>query len=204
MALSPGAQQLTADFSAGVKRSWWGFLLLGILMILTGIFAMVVPVPATLGVVWLVAFLIVGAGVLQAVQSFAVPGWKGTLWQLFVGLLKIVFGVYLILNPAIGAFALTIFFGIVFIIDGVAKLIFGAVLRPNDGWGWILAAGVISLLVGIWVLVAIGSAFAIVPGVLIGVALLFEGIAYVVIGMQARSLYKGMKDHGLTEPPAAA
>ncbi|MFN3591348.1 MAG: HdeD family acid-resistance protein [Thermaurantiacus sp.] len=204
MALSPAAQQLTADFSSGVKRSWWGFLLLGVLMVATGIMAMVVPVSATLGVVWLVAFLIIAAGVVQAIQAFAVPGWKGTIWQLFVGILKIAFGVYLVLNPAIGAFALTIFFGIIFIIDGFAKLIFGFVLRPNDGWGWILAAGMISLLLGVWVLVALGAAFAVVPGVLIGVALLFEGLAYLAIGWQARSLYKGMKERGLTEPPAAA
>ncbi len=194
MALSPATQELKEGISKGVRKAWWGFLLLGLVMVAVGIFAMVVPVPATLGVVWLVAFLIIAAGVVQAIQSFSVPGWKGTLWQLLVGVLKIVFGGYLVFNPAIGAFALTIFFGIVFIIDGAAKMIFGAALRPNDGWGWILASGIISLALGIWVMVAISSAFAVLPGILIGVALLFEGVAYLAIAFAARRLRNRLQD----------
>jgi uncharacterized membrane protein HdeD (DUF308 family) len=190
---SAGGDQM-AGISRGVRKAWWGFLLLGLLMVAVGIFAMVVPVPATLGAVWLVAFLIIGAGAVQAVQSFSVPGWKGTLWQLLVGVLKIAFGVYLVINPAVGAFALTIVFGIVFIIDGVAKLIFGAALRPEDGWGWIVASGVISLALGVWVLVAISSAFAVVPGVIIGVTLLFEGIAYLAIAFAARRLRQQLQE----------
>lgn len=190
MSRSADGSDLLDRISAGVKRAWWGFLLLGLLMVVVGLAALLVPVSATVGTVWLVAFLLIGAGVIQAVQSFSVPGWKGTLWQLLVGLLKAAFGVWLVLSPGIGAIALTIFFGIAFIVDGVAKAGLAVSVRPEDGWGWILAAGLVSLLLGVWVLVTLGTSYAVLPGIVIGVALLFEGLAYVVIALAARRLVR--------------
>lgn len=190
MGAAGNGRALPDRISKGVRRAWWGFLLLGLLMAAVGLAALLVPVSATVGAVWLVAFLLIGAGVVQAVQSFSVPGWKGTLWQLLVGLLKAAFGVWLVLSPGVGAVALTIVFGVAFIVDGAAKAGLALAVRPEDGWGWILAAGLVSLLLGVWVLVAIGVAFAVVPGVVIGVALLFEGLAYVSIAIMARRLYR--------------
>lgn len=184
------ARARAGEYGRAVKRAWWAFVGLGILMIVVGLLAMFWPVPATTGTVWFVAFLILIAGVVQALQAFAVSGWKGTIWQLMTGGLKVAFGVWLIVNPAVGALALTLFFGIIFVVDGAAKSLFGLVLRPDDGWGWVLLSGLVSLGVGVWVFVALGNAYAVVPGILIGVTLFVEGISWTVIGFAARGLAK--------------
>jgi uncharacterized membrane protein HdeD (DUF308 family) len=81
---------------------------------------------------------------------------------------------------------LTIFAAALFIAKGVVQIILGFRIKPNDAWGWIVAAGVVAILVGImiWIELPVSATFAL--GVLAGISLIFTGWSYVAIALAAK------------------
>jgi uncharacterized membrane protein HdeD (DUF308 family) len=77
------------------------------------------------------------------------------------GIFAIVFGVIALISPFAALTALAIVFGIYAIIDGITAIVHAFRARPQKGWGWLLAEGIISLLAGILVLVLPAVAVAI-------------------------------------------
>jgi uncharacterized membrane protein HdeD (DUF308 family) len=73
-------------------------------------------------------------------------------------------------------------------VKGIFQIILGFRLRPHDGWGWIVASGVIALIVGILIYIQwpMSSGYAI--GTLAGISLAFTGWSYVAIALAARRL----------------
>jgi uncharacterized membrane protein HdeD (DUF308 family) len=59
--------------------------------------------------------------------------------------------------------------------------------RPLEGWGWLLADAVISLLLGMLILVKWPSSSAWAIGTLVGVAVLMSGISRIMIAGKIRS-----------------
>ena len=75
-----------------------------------------------------------------------------------------------------------------FVAKGVFQIVLGFRLRPHDGWGWIVASGIVALLVGvlIWAQWPMSSLYAL--GTLAGISLAFTGWSYVWIALAARRL----------------
>ena len=71
--------------------------------------------------------------------------------------------------------------------DGVFKIISGLRLRPNDGWLWIVLAGVVSIILGVMIWNRLPSSAVTTVGFLTGVALLLSGLSYVVVGLRAKA-----------------
>jgi uncharacterized membrane protein HdeD (DUF308 family) len=184
--------------SKEVKRDWISFLLLGLLLIATGIVAIIWPVTATLGVNIALAILIGIAGIAQVIHAFKVEGWKGSLLEVVIGLAKLAAAGFLFVNPIPGAIALTIIIAVLFIVSGFAKFVLGFTLRPRDGWGWSLFAGAVSLVAGVWIFLTLNPSFFVVPGIVVGVTFLMEGIASTMLGFEGRKAYKKMEEMGLT------
>jgi uncharacterized membrane protein HdeD (DUF308 family) len=59
-------------------------------------------------------------------------------------------------------------------------------VRPHDGWGWLLASGLIALAVAVMLMMKFPAASITAPGVLAGVSILFSGISYIMIALAAR------------------
>lgn len=68
---------------------------------------------------------------------------------LIVGILFIAGGIYIFSDPGISYISLSFFFSIMILIDGIGGIIFSISNRENmEGWGWQLAGGIISTLIG--------------------------------------------------------
>lgn len=107
-----------------IDRTAWGWKLFsGIIGILAGLAIIQYPLWATLLVptvmVWLFGFFGIVIGVIGLIQAFQGAGWGAGI----LGVLSILFGILLVLNPVAGALTLPFIFGILGIVGGVAAII---------------------------------------------------------------------------------
>lgn len=181
-------------YSRHVRRRWGWFLALGIVYLVGGIAAIFLPVMASIAFTIVIAsFLLVG-GIIQIVQSFQMSGWQGTVWHLLMGVITVVGGAFALWNPVAGALAITLIIAITFIAQGVVEIIMGFRLRPVDGWGWMVASGVLALLAGIALTWTFPASGLVTVGTIAGIAMIFTGGTYIYIAMAARKLWKDLKE----------
>lgn len=175
----------------GTSRNTSWFLIVGILFVIGGLLSLLAPVLATVAAtIMLGASLLVG-GIVQIFHSFTVRDWGTFLWQLLVGVVVMIAGAAMVFNPLLGAVALTWVLAVVWIAKGAAQVMFGLRMRPRRAWGWMLAAGLIAILVGLMVLLAWPFSGAYVPGTLVGISLLFTGWSYIMLSSAERRALAG-------------
>lgn len=169
------------------RHSTW-FIVLGIVFIIGGVFAIAMPFIAGLAVTVVFAVVLAWIGIMQIIQAWSVKSWGGFIWQLIIGLIMLVGGVAIWIDPILGALTLTIVVAAVFIAKGVFQIVMGLQMRPNTGWGWILTAGILAILVGliIWLSWPVSTAWAL--GTLAGISFIFSGWSYIMVAMAARQL----------------
>ena len=169
------------------KASGW-FIAIGVVFILLGIMAIVEPGVAGLAVAILVGWLLIFGGVAHLFATFSGGGAGRVLWPLILGILYIVGGIYFIRHPLLGLGTLTLLLAVIILAEAVLEFVAYFRTRNAGGSRWMLANGVITLLLGglIWFHWPSSSAWAI--GTLVGVNLLMTGFSRLMLGMGARRL----------------
>jgi uncharacterized membrane protein HdeD (DUF308 family) len=169
------------------QHTGW-FIGLGVVFIIGGVFAIAMPFIAGLAVTTVFAIVLVWIGIMQIFQAFRVKSWGGFIWQLIIGLILLIGGIAIWINPILGALTLTIVVAAVFIAKGVFQIVMAFQMRPHEGWGWILTAGILAILVGviIWAGWPVSTGWAL--GYLAGISLIFSGWSYIAISMAAKRL----------------
>jgi uncharacterized membrane protein HdeD (DUF308 family) len=170
-----------------LSRNWGWLLALAIIMILLGLIAIATPVYATFAVQALLGWILVIGGIAQGIHAFTARGWGGFLLELLSAILYLVVGVILLVNPVEGALALTIVLAAFLVVEGIFKIVMAMRVRDHRGWGWLLASGIVSLILGvlIWAQWPVSGLWVI--GLLVGVQLLFTGWALVMLALAARA-----------------
>ena len=170
-------------------RANWGWMLaLGIIFVIGGVLAIAAPAAASLTVTFVVAIVFAWLGIMQIIQSFSDRSWAGFAWQLIIGIVLLLGGIAIWWNPLISTLTLTLFVAGMFIAKGIFQLILGFRMRPHSGSGWIIAAGVLSILVGIliWAQWPVSGLWAL--GTLAGISLIFTGWSYIAMSMAVRRM----------------
>jgi uncharacterized membrane protein HdeD (DUF308 family) len=169
-----------------IREHWGWFLALGIIFIVGGVFAIAMPFIAGLTVTIIFSIVLVWLGIMQIIQAFSTKSWGGFIWELIIGIVLLVGGIATWIDPVLGAITLTIVVAAVFIAKGIFQIILAFHTRPHSGWGWILTAGILSVLVGliIWIGWPVSTAWAL--GYLAGISLIFSGWSYVMLSLAAK------------------
>lgn len=189
---STTSSSLEQEIETKLGTNWVWYLLLAAVFILGGVVALAAPAITSLSVTLIVAGFAFIGGLVQIFQSFRVQSWSGFLWQLLVGLLYCFIGIVLWKNPFAGMVTLTIMISAVLIATGLAKLIFGFRIKPNPAWGWIVASGVISALIGIMIAMDLSHTAWITLGVFLGIDLLANGIGLAALALRCRTIMNTM------------
>jgi uncharacterized membrane protein HdeD (DUF308 family) len=176
------------------KAIGWG-IALSVLMILAGLLAMIVPSAAGIAVTIFVGWLLIFSGAAHLVYAWHLRKASKIAWEVLIGILYIAVGIYLLVRPVMGLESLTLALGIYLILEAVLEFVLAFQLRPLRGWGWILADGIITLILAImiWATWPVSSLWAI--GLLVGISILFSGMARLMICIAVRRLA------GTTLPP---
>ncbi len=170
-----------------LRREWYWFLLLGILLIIGGTLAIGYSVLATLTAVTFFGILLVVGGFAQIVSSFWAGKWSGFLLSLMAGILYVVIGGMMVARPFLGAEALTLLVGSFFLVGGIFRVVAAMTLRLHH-WGWILLNGVVTALLGLLVLAEWPNSGLFVIGLFLGIDMLFNGWTWVMLSLGLRSL----------------
>ncbi|MFJ6792921.1 HdeD family acid-resistance protein [Streptomyces sp. NPDC091268] len=161
--------------------------LLGVLLVIAGLVGLVYTGFATLTSMFLFGWLLlVGGlvGLLQAVQSRK----SNYFWlAVIVAAVNMAAGFVILRRPEASAEALTMFAALLFLTGGVFRLAGGLVVRGAN-FGLTLVQGAFGILLGLLILARWPGSSLYVIGTFFSLALLFDGLSLVGVGLGARRI----------------
>jgi uncharacterized membrane protein HdeD (DUF308 family) len=183
------ANDAVAAIRKSVHDHWLLFLIEGIVLLILGLLAILVPPIASLAVTIFLGWLFLFSGVLGLVSTFWARGAPGFWWALLSAVLTIVVGVLLLGWPVAGVLSLTYLLIVFFFIEGVASIMFAVEHRREltSGWVWMLLSGIVTLVLGVLILAGLPGTAAWALGLLVGIDMVFGGSALMAIALAARS-----------------
>jgi uncharacterized membrane protein HdeD (DUF308 family) len=134
--LADGVLAIVSAIRAARAHERWGLLLgEGVLNILVGMLAVLIPVGAVFAFVLLTAGWAIVTGAMMARAAFRLEERRGRVWLILGGLVSIIFGLMIALAPVIGAVVLTWWLGAYAFAFGIALLVLAFRLRGRAGEG---------------------------------------------------------------------
>lgn len=166
-----------------VRRHRRLMLVEGALLLLLGALAIALPLAAGLAVTLVLGWMLFLAGVLGLWTSIAMRQVPGFVWSLISSLIAILTGAMLALYPLGGVVSLTLVLAAFLFADGVATLLLGFATRDwgSRNWFWMLLNGVLDLVLAVAIFAFLPLAAAWVVGTLVGIDLIFGGVALLAI-----------------------
>jgi uncharacterized membrane protein HdeD (DUF308 family) len=169
-------------------RGKWGWIVaLGVVYLVAGVIALGSVVMATIASVWLVGIMMLLAGVFEVIHSFQIKTWGRFLFWLALGVLYISAGFVAFDNPLLTAVWLTLILGAALVASGIMRIVLGFNMKGGTPWGWVVASGVITLLLGIIILIHWPVSSLYVLGIFLGVDLVFAGATWIALGLGLHS-----------------
>jgi len=163
----------------GVSRGWLVFL--GVVLIIAGCCAIAMPLIATLAVELFIGWILLISGILQIIYSFSSAKWGRVLLRILAGLVYLIVGLMLVAHPLRGTLALTFLLGILFVLEGIFKIIASIGNREMPHWGALFFSGILALIIGIIIWNQWPSSAAWAIGLLVGINILFRGWALIAL-----------------------
>lgn len=185
-------QKIQHDIAVALQAHWKFVLVQGIVMIVLGALAVLIPTVATLAVEILVGSLFLAAGLVRLFTLSRCRTVPGFWWSAIIAVLAVLLGVVLLAQPAKGALTLTMVLAAFFVVEGIVSIVVAfQIHRPMRTWVWTLFSGVIDLVLAylIWRGWPGSAAWAI--GLLVGINLFFVGLSLVMTAIAARAAGNG-------------
>jgi uncharacterized membrane protein HdeD (DUF308 family) len=165
------------------------FLVEGIILVILGGIAVIVPPLASLAVTILFGWLFLISGVVGLVTTFWMRRSAGFVWSIVSAIIGIIAGVVLLIWPLNGVISLTLVLIAFFACEGVATIMFALDHRRelSGRWEWMLVSGVVDLILAIIIFVGLPGSAAWALGLLVGINMIFGGAALIAMAMHARN-----------------
>jgi uncharacterized membrane protein HdeD (DUF308 family) len=168
-----------------LRRNWWALIVRGIIAIIFGILAIILP-----GLTLRVLVLLFGAyalvdGIFMLITAFQ-GAMEHRLLLLIEGIVSIIAGILTLVWPGLTALVLLYFIAFWAIVTGILEVLAAIRLRREIANEWALGiAGVVSVLFGIIAIVhPLSGALAIIW--VIGIYAILFGILLIVLGFRLR------------------
>jgi uncharacterized membrane protein HdeD (DUF308 family) len=177
MSLEAAAQVMRDAMRETVRRYSLWYLLQSALMILAGILALIYPVLSSVAVVVLLGWVLIISGVVQGISLIGARNVPHFWLQLVSVVLSIIVGVLFLRHPGEGLLTITVLLIVFLLVEGISKLIFALTIRPFPNWGWVLASGIVGILLSFYLWSSLPVTSLWLLGVLLGIQLICEGAA---------------------------
>lgn len=163
-------------------------LALGVILVFTGLLAIVAPFFAGIAASMFFGWLILVAGLTHLAYAWLEHGTAHILWQILIGVVYLTAALYMILHPLGGLLVLALVLATYIMLEGIIELALYIVLRGLPGSIWLLSDGVISLLLAALIFFHWPSSSFWALGTLVGVSLLMSGIARLTMHTRRRAV----------------
>ena len=168
------------------KRSTWT-MFMGFLIAAFGLLLIAYPFAAATITTVLLGWVLIFVSIAQVV--FALH--SHTVGKFFLKILSaLIFGIcglILAFFPIEGVAALTGVLGTFLVAQAIVLFVIAFQVKPLEGWGWFLADGLGSLVLGLLILAKWPSSSVWAIGTLVGIAVLISGITRIMIAGRIRS-----------------
>lgn len=174
------------------KHSTW-FTIYGIALIVLGALAVLMPGIATLATSIFVGWLLLAGGIFGLVSVIQTgSNAPGFWWNLLTAILYLLAGAVLLWNPIGAAVTLTIVLAAYLLATGAMKVLvaFGYRDAIPGAWLWMLLSAIIDIGLGVLIVAGLPGTAAWVLGLMVGINLVFTGVALVVAANVCRSMTK--------------
>jgi uncharacterized membrane protein HdeD (DUF308 family) len=187
VATANSAEGLQSPLAVAKKITGW-YLAAAVLFIILGIFAVIEPGIAGLGVTLLVGWILGIGAVFHFVAAFKGGGAKQVIFQVLIGIVYGIGGFYFLTHTIMATGTLTLLLAGIILAEGVIEVISYFRLRKEGASGWLLFNGLITLALGalIWFHWPSSTVWAI--GTLVGINLLMTGITRLMFGLAIRKM----------------
>lgn len=183
------AQDIRSAVSAAIHRHWGLFLLEGIVLIVLGTLAMLVPTLASLAATIVFGWLLLLSGVVGLISTLRARHAPGFGWSLFSAITGILAGGVLLSMPVQGTLSLTAVLIAFLLVEGFVSIFYALEHRKGSSgrWGWMLASGIVDVFLGLILLAGLPGTAVWALGLLVGINMIFGGSALVAMALHARS-----------------
>ncbi len=168
------------------RQKWVWLVLLGIVLIVAGVVAIVVPAVSSVPANEILGSVLMISGVVQIMQAAKMLNWSGFIWHMLLGIVAGIGGVLISLDPFPGIVTITILIAIIFAVHGATQIVFALKVRQQAGWHWFLLSGCVALIVSVLLLMKLPYGHSFTPATIAGVSLIFGGWAYVAMALASR------------------
>jgi uncharacterized membrane protein HdeD (DUF308 family) len=189
MTLHQDLPSIEAKVSAAVRAHWKAFLFEGILLVILGLAAMIVPPLASLAVTIFLGWMFLISGIAGLALTFWARQMPGFWWSLISAVLALVAGIVLLARPMQGTLTLTIVVGAYFLAEGVATIMYALEHRRelSERWSWMLFSGLLDILIAAMIITGLPGSAEWAIGLLVGINLLFGGASLIGMALAARN-----------------
>jgi len=160
----------------------------GVLTLLCGAFAVAVPYLSGLAVTLLIGSALLAGGLSMLVFAWRAPSFGRVVLKLLFAALTVVVGIAVVSRPGLALAELTVLVGVYFLFDGFVSMIVAWNVKPANGWGWVTVNGVVAIALGYLILSGWPATALWAVGLLVGIRLLFAGLAMFSLGAPPRRL----------------
>lgn len=174
-------------FQSGLRRSWWVFLIYGLLAIVFGVGLLLWPTYSVMALVMAFGVLSLADGLVSLLSAIrhdlALPRWLLAAYAL----VSIGFGVIALMWPVYLATAMLWVIALWLILAGVARIVFAIQVRKLIRGEWLLAlSGALALALGVLFL-ARPDIGLVAISVWVGIGALLYGALQILVGVRMRS-----------------
>jgi len=195
-----GMFSLPDSVSADLARNWWALALRGVLGIVFGIIALVMPAATMLSLVLVFAAYMLIDGILAIVAAVrAARHREKWVWLTLEGVVNIVTAALAVLLPGLTVVVFVLLIAFWALLSGGLMLGAAFRLQPDHGRGWLIFGGIISIIYGALLIVAPLLGALVLTWWLGAYALVF-GITLLVLAFKLRSRHQ---DHPQGSVPTA-
>jgi uncharacterized membrane protein HdeD (DUF308 family) len=186
----PNIEHIQRAVATSLHEHWVLFLVEGIVLVALGLLAIVLPPIATLAVEILFGWLFLISGVVGLITTFWMRQAPGFWWALLSAVLGIAAGIVLLAWPLSGVLTLTMILIVFFTIEGVASIMYALEHKRelSGRWGWMLASGIVDLIVAGIIFAGLPGTAAWAIGILVGINMVFGGSALIAMALHARDI----------------
>jgi len=188
MTMNQTSGRMSRAVASAIHEHWVLFLIEGIVLLILGVVAILVPLIATLAFTILVGWLFLISGIVGLIATFWARNAPGFWWSLISAVIGILAGLSLLTSPIVGALSLTLVLVAFFIIEGIASIMYAVdhCRQLTSSWFWMLLSGVIDLILAAIIPAGLPGTAVWALGLLVGINMLFGGAALIAMALAAR------------------
>jgi uncharacterized membrane protein HdeD (DUF308 family) len=186
--VKPELERMQAVLATSLSAHWKLFLTEGIVLVILGLAAMMLPLVATIAIAIVVGWIFLLSGVAGLLSTFRMRSAPGFWWSLISGILGVVAGIVLLRWPLSGAFSLTLILTLFLMLEGVVSILFALEHKRelSGRWGVMLVSGVVDLILAAMIYAGLPGTAAWAIGLLVGINMVFGGLALITMALHAR------------------